>query len=34
MEANILDKGAALLMQSQIVAWRSNGQGAERKAIQ
>jgi hypothetical protein len=28
MEAKILDKGAALLMQSQICAWRSTGSGS------
>lgn len=28
IEAKILDKGAALLMRSQIVAWRSAGSGA------
>lgn len=27
IEAKILDKGAALLMQSQILAWRSSGAG-------
>lgn len=28
IEAKILDKGAALLMQSQILAWRSKGTGS------
>jgi hypothetical protein len=28
IEAKILDKGAALLMQSQILAWRSSGAGS------
>lgn len=28
IEAKILDKGAALLMRSQILAWRSSGPGA------
>lgn len=28
IEAKVLDKGSALLMQSQILAWRTNGPGA------
>ena len=32
LEAKILDKGAALLMQSQILAWRSSGTGAYKPA--
>jgi len=30
IEAKILDKGVALLMQSQILAWRSSGNGAHK----
>lgn len=32
IEAKILDKGAALLMQSQILAWRSAGPGSYKPA--